>query len=102
MPIRFRATVTVSRAKPILDGVRYMPNIVFDFTPERFGLTRLHDFESPFAAGETKVARLTMLGVPEFAALAEALSPGMKFGLFEGSHEVARGVVDEVEERTLD
>jgi hypothetical protein len=100
--IRFRATVTASRHAPLLDSGRYRPNIIFDFSAERAGLTTLHDFESPFSAEERKPARSTMLGVREFARLAELLQPGVTFGLFEGSHEVARGVIDEVEDRTID
>ena len=102
MAIRFRATVTASRSKPLVNSGRYMPNIKFEFSKERFGLTTLYDFESPFLFGETKPARLEMLGVPEFAALVETLKPGLAFGLFEGTLEVARGVISEVEERTID
>lgn len=102
MAIRFRATVTASWSTPRTNERRYLPNIKFEFSKERFGLATLYDFESSFLPGETKAARVKMLGIPDFASLIDGVEPGSKFVLYEGPREVAQGVVDEVEERTID
>ena len=98
--MRFRATVTSLRRTPITG--RYRPHIVFDFSTTLFGLTQLDDVEWPFAPGETKPGRVTMLGHADFKPVVQAIAPGVRFSLLEGTHEVARGVIDAVEERTLD
>jgi hypothetical protein len=107
MPITFYATITWKRKQPMPGGVRYMPNIRFDLPgleTLRFGLTTMDDAEWPLCEEETKLVHLHMIGArePEFERLAKDLRESVQFVLLEGSQEVASGIVNEIETRTID
>jgi hypothetical protein len=68
----------------------------------RFGLTTMDDAEWPLNEGETKIAHFHMIGVPEFERLAQEIRENVEFVLLEGPYEVACGVVNEIEARTID
>jgi len=111
MIIKFYATVTVLRKKPILGGSRYMPNIRFDIPgleTTRFGLTTMDDAEWPLSEGETKLVHLVMdskphPGDPEdwsrsSASLVQTIATGTRFVLLEAGAEVCLGTVELIEE----
>jgi hypothetical protein len=99
MPIRFKASITPSVNRTLTR--RYMPHIKFDFSNVHFGLTFLEEV-SEMVVGRTRPAHITILGHPDMAPVAENITTGLQFALYEGAQQVAAGTVNELEETTLD
>ncbi len=104
MPIRFNATVVMSRATPVSGGGRYSPTIHFDLegVADRYELTTITQAEWPLRAGESKRATFTMFYHPAFQSLVANLVAGTRFTMFEGNNEVGTGEVERIEEAALD
>jgi hypothetical protein len=107
MSIRFWATVTLSedREVGISGGSRYSPNLRFDLpgiSHMRFGLTVLDDVDWPLLPGETKLAQFNIGGHPDMEPLAHQLKPGTSFEMLNGWLIDGRGVVEEIDESTID
>jgi hypothetical protein len=93
------------QGNPITGAQRYSPLVSFDLPGHeelRYGLAIVDAADWPLVIGEPRFAHFTFIGVPEFKRLAREISPGMRFRLFDGKWHVGSGVVDEVEDRTLD
>jgi hypothetical protein len=85
-------------------GRRFSPNLMFDLpqiSGERFGLTVVEP-ERRIESGGRGNCRVEMIGVPEFAPIAEGIAPGTKFTLWQGPYLLGSGVVLSVQDRIID